>query len=144
MTKIHCFCGYVCEYVLLCDDIGSCCWSCGGGTIDGYSSDELLTIVAVIAEEIEFKNNLFNSELTTAMINELLYGVNGYLNCFDTERERGIVSDTNIPLETSNNIVLKFFEKQQEDLNVIQKYHDISKNTNTKQNIVMKVYLIRF
>ena len=159
VTKIHCFCGYVFEYVLLCGDIGSfgtiqqirmffineLCWSCGGGTINGYSSDKLLTIlVALLAQGIGFKNIVFSGGLTTAIINESLYSVNGYLNCFNTERESGIVFDTNIPLETSNNIVLKFFEKQKDDLNVMQRCDDISMNTNTKQNIVIKVYLTIF
>ena len=131
--------------------IGELCCSCVGGIIDGYSNgynDGLLTIVVAI-EGIGFNNNLLNDiyfpliigGLTTT-INEFSCLVNGYLNCFNAEREREIAFDTSIPLRTSNSIVLKFFGEK-EDLNVIQRCDDISM-TNTKQKIVMKVYLIIF
>ena len=42
------------------------------------------------------------------------------------------------------NIVLKFFDTAKDGSNVMQRWHDISKNINTKQNMIMKGYLIIF
>ena len=88
--------------------INELCYSCVGGTIEGHSNghvnDELL---AIAAERIGFNNG----GVTTIITNEFLYGVNAYLNCFNAERERGILFHVGTPSGTSNNIVFKFFEK---------------------------------
>ena len=56
--------------------------------------------------------------LTTAiLLNGLL---NGYLNCLNIERERRIVFGSGVPSVTSQNIVLKIFEKGKKGLNLMK------------------------
>ena len=96
----------------------------GDGTIDGYYNgyfnDGLLsTAVATAVGRSEFNNGLFDGiyyqligGLRAPIMNTFLYGVMGYFNCFNTQRERGIVLDTGVPSVTSHNIVLKFLRKK--------------------------------
>ena len=95
----------------------------------------------------------------TTIINGFLYGFDVYFYCFNIGKEKELYLFQSVPSVTLHNIVLKFFEKEKEGVEVDEKCNNISTKHQRRhcteigfeyclpyrqQNIIMKVYLIRF